>query len=270
MVAQWLRVAVEHPECRSRALRYAAGITVVQICWVTRPWAPDAWAWTTFLVLVAAEPAVSVWAEYRDHPVGRHPGHVAECYSLFAVIVLGEVILGSLAAVRPAVTDRGLSAPVLLIATGGLLIVFALRRIYFTANAAGLTALRSVLTLGGMAWGSMATTWSSPRRPRSAPAWKRLWTPPNTPHTPLHPGSRTGSRRLRNDRAPDLGGPAPGHPYRSSETHPAGIRRRTRSAGSGLQRTRAGNGRRRPGMGLAVAATPAANLCTVRHRAGRR
>ncbi|MEU6394543.1 low temperature requirement protein A [Streptomyces sp. NPDC046939] len=148
MVAQWLRAAVEHPEGRSGALRYAIGITVVQICWVARLWTDGAWAWTTFLILVAAELAVPAWAEYRGHPTGWHPGHIAERYSLFTIIVLGEVILGSLAAVRSAVTDRGLSATVLLIAIGGLLLVFALWWIYFTGNEAALTTLRTALVWG--------------------------------------------------------------------------------------------------------------------------
>ena len=148
MVAQWLRAAIGHPEGRSGALRYAAGITVVQICWVARLWAPDAWARTTFLVLVAAELAVPAWAEYRGHPTNWHPGHIAERYSLFTIIVLGEVILGSLAAVRSAVADRGLSAPVLLIAIGGLLLVFALWWTYFTGNEAGLTTLPTALVWG--------------------------------------------------------------------------------------------------------------------------
>lgn len=148
MVAQWLRAAIEHPEGRSGALHYAAGITVVQMCWVARLWAPDAWAWTTFLVLAAAELAVPVWAEYRGHPTPWHPGHIAERYSLFTIIVLGEVILGSLAAVRSAVADHGLSTPVLMIAAGGLLLVFALWWIYFTGNEAGLTTLRTALVWG--------------------------------------------------------------------------------------------------------------------------
>ncbi len=148
MVAQWVRAAVEHPEGSGGALRYAVGITVVQLGWVARLWAPGAWAWVTFLVLVAAELAVPAWAEYRGSPTGWHPGHIAERYSLFTIIVLGEVILGSLAAVHSAVAGRGLSTPVLLIASGGLLLVFALWWIYFTGSEAGLTTLRTALVWG--------------------------------------------------------------------------------------------------------------------------
>ncbi|WP_432160903.1 low temperature requirement protein A [Streptomyces sp. NRRL F-5630] len=148
MVAQWLRAAKEYPEGRGSALRYAAGISLVQLCWIARLWATGTWAWPTFLVLVAAELAVPAWAEYRGRATSWHPGHIAERYSLFTIIVLGEVILGSLAAVRSAVDDRGVSAPVLLIAIGGLLLVFALWWIYFTGNEARLTTLRTALVWG--------------------------------------------------------------------------------------------------------------------------
>ena len=36
LVSQWVRAAVEHPEGRTTALRYAIGISVVQIGWVAR------------------------------------------------------------------------------------------------------------------------------------------------------------------------------------------------------------------------------------------
>ncbi|TDD63760.1 low temperature requirement protein A [Actinomadura rubrisoli] len=148
LLTQWLRAAAEHPEGRGGALRYAAGIAVVQAGWIARLWAPGAWAWATFLVLVVAELAVPAWAEYRGAPTTWHPGHIAERYGLFTIIVLGEVILGTLAAVQSAVTDHGVSAPVLLIAAGGLLLVFSLWWIYFTGADAGLTTLRTALFWG--------------------------------------------------------------------------------------------------------------------------
>ncbi|WP_235978641.1 low temperature requirement protein A [Streptomyces lycii] len=147
LVTQWLRSAAEHPQGRGAALRYAAGITVVQAGWIARLWAPDAWAWGTFVVLAAAELAVPAWAECGRR-TNWHPGHIAERYGLFTIIVLGEVILGSLAAVQTAVTDHGLSTPVLLLAVGGLLLVFALWWICFTGGDARLPTLRTALTWG--------------------------------------------------------------------------------------------------------------------------
>lgn len=149
LITQWLRAAAEHPEGRGAALRYAAGIAVVQVGWIVRLWAaPGAWAWATYAVLVVAELAVPVWAEYGGRVTTWHPGHIAERYGLFTIIVLGEVILGALAAVESAVTAHGLTASVVLIAAGGLLLVFALWWIYFTGGGTVLTTLRTALVWG--------------------------------------------------------------------------------------------------------------------------
>ncbi len=149
MITQWLRAAVAHREGRAGALRYASGVAVVQLGWIARLWAPPgAWAWTTFLVLVAAELAVPAWAEAGSRRTPWHPGHIAERYGLFTIIVLGEVILASFTAIQSAVTGRGLSASVLLTALGGLLLVFGLWWIYFTGSDAVLLTLRTALTWG--------------------------------------------------------------------------------------------------------------------------
>jgi low temperature requirement protein LtrA len=148
LIAQWLRAAAEHPEGRRGALRYAAGVGVVQCGWIARLWASGVWATVTFVVLVAAELAVPAWAESRGRRTNWHPGHIAERYGLFTIIVLGEVILASLAAVQPAVTDRGLTAPVVLTAVGGLLLVFSLWWIYFTGSGARLPTLQTALMWG--------------------------------------------------------------------------------------------------------------------------
>jgi low temperature requirement protein LtrA len=117
--------------------------------WIARLWAPPgAWGWVTFVVLVAAELAVPAWAEYGGRATTWHPGHIAERYGLFTIIVLGEVLLGTLAAVESAVTELGLTASVALIAVGGLLLVFALWWIYFTGSRPVLTTLRTALIWG--------------------------------------------------------------------------------------------------------------------------
>ncbi|OEV31177.1 low temperature requirement protein A, partial [Streptomyces nanshensis] len=148
MVAQWLRAAAEHPQGRSGALRVATGIAVVQCGWIARLWAPGVWAPVTFVVLVAAELVVPVWAQYRGKSGGWHPGHIAERYGLFTIIVLGEVIFGAFAGMQSAVTAHGLSVSVMLVAAGGLLLVFGLWWIYFTGRESGLATLRTAMVWG--------------------------------------------------------------------------------------------------------------------------
>jgi low temperature requirement protein LtrA len=68
LVAQWLRAARGHPEGRAGTLRYAAGVTVVQLCWIGWLFLPAAAQPAGFLVLVAAELAVPAWAEFGGRP----------------------------------------------------------------------------------------------------------------------------------------------------------------------------------------------------------
>ncbi|POX42776.1 low temperature requirement protein A [Streptomyces sp. Ru73] len=148
IITQWLRAATEHPEGRPAALRYAAGIVVVQVGWIARLWSTGVWAPLTFVLLVAAELAVPAWAENHGRATSWHPEHITERYSLFTIIVLGEVILASLSAVQSAVSAHGLSTDVLLIVLGGLFLVFALWWIYFTGSDARLSTLHTALTWG--------------------------------------------------------------------------------------------------------------------------
>lgn len=148
MVAQWLRAAGTDPERRACAHRYALGITVVQAGWVARLWLPDSAFWVGFLVMVAAELAVPVWAE-RAGRTTWHPHHVAERYGLFTLIVLGESILAATGAVSSAL-DAGHSAAALIsLAVAGLVIVFTMWWLYFDHPAQELlTTLRFALTWG--------------------------------------------------------------------------------------------------------------------------
>ena len=101
LVGQWLRVASRTRRGDRTALRYALGITVVQVGWLLRLLLPESWFAPAFIVLVAAELAVPVWAE----AAGRtpwHPHHIVERYGLFTIIVLGESVLGATLAVQAA------------------------------------------------------------------------------------------------------------------------------------------------------------------------
>lgn len=127
LVAQWLRVAVQHEPGRSHALRYAVGTTIVQVGWLLRLLLPESLGVAGFLLLVVAELAVPLWAEHElDQPIPWHPGHIAERYGLFTIIVLGETILAAAVAMQAALDtgrDRG---ALLVVAAGGLVVIFGL------------------------------------------------------------------------------------------------------------------------------------------------
>jgi len=136
LVAQWLRAARGHPEGRAGTLRYAAGVTVLQLCWIGWLFLPRVAHVAGFLVLVAAELAVPAWAEFGGRPTPWHPGHIIDRYGGFTIIVLGEVIAAIAAAVQAAVGHSRASPGLLTAAAAGLLLVFALWWLYFKHSAA--------------------------------------------------------------------------------------------------------------------------------------
>ena len=148
MVSQWLRAAVADPPHRRSSLRFAAGITVVQVGWVLRLLLPEGLGMAAFLVLVAAELAVPIWAE-RAAPTTWHPRHIAERYSLFTLIVLGESVLAATLAIQTALDADAAFVDLATTAVGGLLTVFGMWWLYFAKEAHELlTSLRA-----GIVWG---------------------------------------------------------------------------------------------------------------------
>ena len=140
MVALWLRAARGHPERRRTALTYAIGISLVQLFWVLRlALEGSLLLFTTFAVGMALEFTVPWVAERRGGRTPYHPDHIAERYSLFTIIVLGEVVLSSVVAVQGA-RGSGYAADLLPLVLGALLIVFSLWWLYFKRDHAPLFA----------------------------------------------------------------------------------------------------------------------------------
>ena len=130
MVAQWLRVAHAVPEVRTAALRSAIGLTVVQLLWIVWLAVPDAAFVPTFVVLALAELLLPVWAESAARS-SWHPGHIAERYGLFTIIVLGESVLAATVGVQQALDGDSSIGDLGPVVVGGLFIVFAMWWAYF-------------------------------------------------------------------------------------------------------------------------------------------
>ncbi|SEF35326.1 Low temperature requirement protein LtrA [Amycolatopsis pretoriensis] len=130
MVFQWLRAARSDPRCRPTALRYAAGISVVQVLWVSYQWLPQGVRVVAFVVFAVLEMAVPIWAE-RRHGTTWHPHHIAERYGLFTLIVLGEVILGATNAIKEGAAEPGHTGALVSLAAAGLVLVFSMWWLYF-------------------------------------------------------------------------------------------------------------------------------------------
>ncbi len=152
MVAQWLRVASSDPAGRPSALRYAVGISILQVGWVARLFLPQEAGLVGFYVLAVGEMLVPAWAERAQGGRGTtwHPGHISERYGLFTLIVLGECVAAATLAIHAASSSHGVSAGLVAVAAGAVLLVFSIWWWYFENPAEeGLRMSRSVAFVWG-------------------------------------------------------------------------------------------------------------------------
>ena len=134
LIALWVRAAIEHPEGRATALRYAIGISIVQALWVARLALIDQGTVWTFIVIALLDLAVPLWAE-RTGSTNWHPHHIAERYQLFTIILLGESVFAATLAVQDSISESGVGIELITIAMLGLVIIFTLWWLYFSEPA---------------------------------------------------------------------------------------------------------------------------------------
>ena len=132
LVGQWLRAAASSPEYRRTALRYAVSIVVVQVLWVAALWLPHPTATAAVPVLILLEVLVPPFAEAGSRTTPWHTHHIAERYSLFTLIVLGEGLVASANAVIDGIAHADHLGSLLVLAACGLVIVAGLWWIYFS------------------------------------------------------------------------------------------------------------------------------------------
>jgi low temperature requirement protein LtrA len=130
MVTQWLRVARTTPSHRTTALRFAFGVTAVQVLWVLRLLADGDFRVITILPLVACEMMVPIFAE-RAGATPWHPRHLGERYGLFTLLVLGESILAATIAFQVAFDEGFNDGGLISLAIAALVIVFSMWWLYF-------------------------------------------------------------------------------------------------------------------------------------------
>ncbi|GAA1712940.1 low temperature requirement protein A [Fodinicola feengrottensis] len=130
MVVQWLRAASADPQRRPAARRYAAGITIAQMCWVGYQFFPAALAVPGFVFFALVELAVPIIAE-RASPTTWHPEHIGERYGLFTLIVLGESVAAASTAIQTGLGAGSGLVELFGLAASGLVVVFGMWWVYF-------------------------------------------------------------------------------------------------------------------------------------------
>jgi low temperature requirement protein LtrA len=99
MVLQWWRAVRESPAFHDVGMRNIRWTVIVQVCWTVVGFAqvPRTATFVVFVVLAALELMLPVLAQGSAGGTPWHPHHVAERYSLFAIITLGEGVVGTVA-----------------------------------------------------------------------------------------------------------------------------------------------------------------------------
>jgi low temperature requirement protein LtrA len=133
MVFQWLRAARQDPARRSACLTYATAISIAQIGWVVLIFVDFTLGVTLLLscTLALIELAGPVIAEHRDGGTPWHAHHIAERHGLFAIIALGEGVVGTLATLSAVVEGQGWTADAALVCIAGLGLTFGMWWVYY-------------------------------------------------------------------------------------------------------------------------------------------
>jgi len=132
LVFQWLRAARQDPARRRACLTYAITISIAQIGWVWQIAVHFSTATAVILgsILALIELMGPVLAERQDGGTPWHAYHIAERHSLFAIIALGEGIVGTVAALSAVVEQQGWTVDASLVGIAGTALTFGMWWLY--------------------------------------------------------------------------------------------------------------------------------------------
>jgi low temperature requirement protein LtrA len=137
MVAQWWRASRDSPPFRKVGTANIRWTVIAQAGWIVVGFTamPLAAVLTAFAVLGVLELALPLLTQGRAGGTPWHPHHVAERYGLFAIITLGEGVVGTIASSGELLggadgTQWGANAVAVVVAGVGL--TFGMWWVYFT------------------------------------------------------------------------------------------------------------------------------------------
>jgi len=138
LVFQWLRAAKQDPGRRRACLTYAATVSAAQVGWVVQIVVAFSTLEAFLLgsILAVIELMGPVLAERKDGGTPWHARHIAERHSLFAIIALGEGVVGTVAALSAVVDQQGWTWDAALVGTAGTGLTFGMWWSYFLVPSA--------------------------------------------------------------------------------------------------------------------------------------
>ena len=133
MVFQWLRAAKQDPVRRASCLTYAVTISIAQFGWVIQILVgfPPVAVIVFSSMLVMIEFAGPLLAESKSGGTPWNAYHIAERYSCFAIIALGEGVVGTVAAMSAEVDRRGWTVDAALVCVTGVGLTFGMWWLYY-------------------------------------------------------------------------------------------------------------------------------------------
>jgi low temperature requirement protein LtrA len=133
LVFQWLRAARQDPARRRACLAYVTAISLAQVGWIAQMFVdlPVATSLAASGVLILIELAGPVIAERRDGGTPWHVHHIVERYCLFAIIALGEGVVGTVAIISAIVEQQGWTMDAALVGIAGTGLTFGMWWVYY-------------------------------------------------------------------------------------------------------------------------------------------
>jgi low temperature requirement protein LtrA len=133
LVFQWLRAARQDPARRHTCLTYAIAVSLAQVGWVVLMFLHLSVA-ATFMfcgILALVELAGPILAERKDGGTPWHVHHIVERNGLFAIIALGEGVVGTVAALSVVVEQQGWTLDAAFVAVAGTGLTFGMWWVYY-------------------------------------------------------------------------------------------------------------------------------------------
>jgi low temperature requirement protein LtrA len=133
LVFQWLRAARQDPARRRACLTYAIVVSLAQIGWVVLIFLRLSVAATVILfgILALVEFAGPALAERKDGGTPWHAHHIAERHGLFAIIALGEGVVGTVAALSAVIEQQGWTRDAAFVGIAGTGLTFGMWWVYY-------------------------------------------------------------------------------------------------------------------------------------------
>ena len=133
LVFQWLRAARQDRARRRVSLTYAVAVSLAQVGWAALIFVHFSIAVTFILIgmLAIVELAGPVLAERKDGGTPWHAHHMVERLSLFAIIALGEGVVGTVAALSAVVEQQGWTLDAALVGIAGTGLTFGMWWVYY-------------------------------------------------------------------------------------------------------------------------------------------